>query len=319
MTDFFPASCVVIADDSASDLRLLTAFLAKAGFEVLAFNGGADALAAVAARGPDLVMLDVQMPDMSGLEVCRQLKADETLRAIPVIFISAGADAQEILDGFHAGGVDYITKPYCAAEAVARARAHAELSRSRREILILNQKLVEANRELERLSMTDGLTELANRACYDRMLEKEWRRAQRDRVPLGLLMIDVDHFKAFNDNYGHPAGDACLRQIAQAVQGAVHRPYDLVARYGGEELVVLLPATPAEGCAIVARHILAEVAALGIEHKHSSTAAHVTVSIGMAIQIPEGHGGSDQLVGAADRALYAAKRNGRNRIEGGSP
>jgi diguanylate cyclase (GGDEF)-like protein len=133
-------------------------------------------------------------------------------------------------------------------------------------------------------------------------------------VPLGLVMIDVDHFKAFNDTYGHPAGDDCLRRVAQAIQAAVHRPYDLVARYGGEEMVALLPATPEDGCTIVAEHILAAVSALGIVHEKSSAADHVTVSIGVATVLPDGVCDEAGLVAAADRALYAAKRGGRNRV-----
>ena len=234
---------VLIADDSPTDLSLLSAFMRKGGFEVVVVENGADALAAVAVRAPDLIMLDVQMPNMSGLEVCRSLKGGEATRHIPVIFISGESDVTAKLEGFEAGGIDYITKPYRSAEVLVRARTHIDLYRSRREIVFLNQRLTEANRELERLSLTDGLTGLNNRACYDHALEREWRRAHRDHVPLGLLMIDVDHFKAFNDTYGHPTGDTCLQAVARAVQGAVHRPYDLVARYGGEELAVLLPAT----------------------------------------------------------------------------
>ena len=190
---------VVVADDSPSDLLVVALFMRKAGFDVVAVENGAAALAAVESHGPELVMLDVQMPDMSGFDVCRRLKEADASREIPVIFISAGSDVTAKLDGFDAGGVDYIAKPYRSAEVVARARTHIDLYRSRREILYLNQRLMAANRELERLSQTDGLTGLANRACYDRALEREWRRAQRDRVPLGLVMIDVDHFKLFND------------------------------------------------------------------------------------------------------------------------
>lgn len=306
---------VLVADDSPTDLSLLSAFMRKGGFEVVAVGNGADALAAVTVQAPDLILLDVQMPDMSGLDVCRGIKERETTRDIPVIFISGESDVTAKLGGFEAGGVDYITKPYRSAEVLVRARTHIDLYRSRREILFLNRRLTEANRELERLSNTDGLTGLNNRACYDHALEREWRRAHRDRVPLGLLMIDIDHFKAFNDTYGHPAGDACLQAVARAVQGVVHRPYDLVARYGGEELVILLPATPEEGCSLVARHVLAEVSALAIPHRRSTVADWVTVSIGVATVIPADISAKAQLVKAADRALYRAKEGGRNRIE----
>lgn len=307
----------VIADDSDTDRILLAALLRKAGFRVDAVSDGAAAVVAARTHDPDVIMLDVQMPGLSGEEACRQIKADPALREIPVIFISAGTHTDDKLKAFKAGGVDYITKPYHAAEVIARVHAHAELFRSRREIVALNRQLQAANAELERLSLTDALTELANRACFDRSLAKEWRRAQRDKTPLGLVMIDVDHFKAYNDTYGHPAGDACLKAVARAVQDAAHRPYDLAARYGGEEMAVLLPATPAEGCRIVAERLRATVEGLGLPHAGSKTTSVVTISVGVACHTPEHADGAQGLVAAADQALYRAKHGGRNRVETG--
>lgn len=306
---------VVVADDSPVDLALLRSFLGKAGYDVAAVENGTDALAMVASHRPDLVLLDVQMPDISGLEVCRRLRESAEFREIPVIFVSAGSDSKSILEGFDAGGVDFVTKPFRSPEVLARVRTHIDLYRSRLEIINLNGQLLSANQELERLSQTDSLTGLANRACYEHGLDREWRRALREVVPLGLLMIDVDHFKAFNDTYGHPAGDVCLRSVAQAAQRTVHRPYDLVARYGGEEFVVLLPSTPREGCALVAQRIQADIAALNIAHSGSAAADFVTVSIGVASDIPADIDGKAQLVAAADRAVYRAKDRGRNRVE----
>lgn len=315
MSDQSLSGRVVVADDCATDLALLSAFLRKAGCDLVAVGNGTDALAAAVSHQPELILLDIQMPDISGLEVCRRLKQIEAVREVPVIFVSAGSDKPSVLEGFQAGAVDYVTKPYHSPEVLARARTHIDLYRSRREIERLNGQLLAANQTLERLSQTDALTGLANRACYEQGLDREWRRALREQLPLGFLMIDIDHFKAFNDSYGHPAGDICLQKVARAVQGALRRPYDLAARYGGEEFVVLLPSTPREGCVVVAQHILAAVAALDIAHSGSSAADVVTVSIGVAMDLPTDIEAKGQLVEAADRALYRAKAGGRNRQE----
>lgn len=177
-----------------------------------------------------------------------------------------------------------------------------------------NYLLIAANRKLEVYSQTDGLLGIANRQFFDTRLHDEWNRARRDRAPISLLMIDVDFFKNYNDEYGHPAGDACLQAVAQAAAGKMVRAVDLLARYGGEEFVVVLPNTAAKGAYQVALSICQAVEQLEIPHVASSVAAHVTVSIGVATVVPERHALPAQLVAAADQALYAAKQQGRNRV-----
>jgi diguanylate cyclase (GGDEF)-like protein/PAS domain S-box-containing protein len=176
-----------------------------------------------------------------------------------------------------------------------------------------------AEEELARLATRDGLTGLFNRRRFDDALQQEWRRARRDRTPLSVVMADVDHFKLFNDTYGHQAGDACLRQVAEALQSRVRRPADLAARYGGEEFVVLLPSTPVDGAVVVGEAVRAAVAALGIPHARSTAGPVVTLSLGCATQAP----GTDEppaaLLERADRALYEAKHAGRNRVEAADP
>ncbi len=306
---------IVVADDTDSDRMLITLLLGSAGWTVRPASGGQQALALIRDDPPDLILLDIQMPDMSGLDLCRQLKHDDTLNTIPVIFISAGTEEHEKLSGFKAGGVDYITKPYRPAEVIARIRTHLELQRSRREILELNRQLMASNRELERISQTDALMGIANRGCFDRALIREWRRAEREKVPLSLIMVDVDHFKSYNDTYGHQAGDHCLRHVAQAAEGALHRPCDLLARYGGEELVVLLPNTPEAGALVVGLHMAQSIRDLGLAHRASTTASIVTASFGLATLVPRESLRPEDLIAVADAALYRAKESGRNRVE----
>ncbi len=190
--------------------------------------------------------------------------------------------------------------------ATANLRLEERVDARTRDLAEANRALTKANGQLEVLSRTDGLLGIANRPCFDETLAQEWRRARRDWTPLGLLMLDVDHFKLYNDAYGHPAGDRCLQSVARAATAALRRPGDLLARYGGEELAVLLPNTAADGVRTVALNIIAELAALRLPHAASPVADYVTVSIGAATMTPGTQENATRLVAAADRALYAA-------------
>ncbi len=198
--------------------------------------------------------------------------------------------------------------------ADANVQLEARVAERTHALADANAALVAANNQLQEMSRTDGLLMIANRQCLNERLDQEWRRARREQVTLALVMLDVDHFKRYNDTYGHQAGDRCLQAVAQAAKTAVHRPADLLARYGGEELAILLPNTEIKGARIVAEHVASHLNAMHIPHGASSVADHVTVSIGIAAMIPDQETPVAKLIDAADAALYQAKEGGRNRI-----
>ncbi|MDM9584266.1 diguanylate cyclase [Nostoc sp. GT001] len=439
---------ILLVDDSPKNLHLLSDSLVKLGYTVRSVTSGRMALKTVKAKRPEIILLDIKMPEMDGYEVCRILKADEVLRTIPVIFISALDDVFDKVMAFESGGIDYITKPFQMEEVVARLENQLTIQRQQRlleqenikrrateEILyqsramlasILNSsldgiaamqavrnpvtgdiedfrclvmnpviarafgskseemigKLVlkkflanlepelfnhfvnlvetgealkrdfyhplgnscwyhfvavklndgfaitirditgrkeielalqDANQKLEQLANLDGLTQVANRRCFDARLKAEWKRLAREQQPLSLIMFDVDKFKLYNDYYGHLAGDDCLMRIAQTVQKTIHRPADLVARYGGEEFLVLLPNTDLEGAIKVAQSIQQAIHALAIPHIQSDVKNIITVSLGITSRLPTWDIRPDTLIASADKALYHAKQNGRDR------
>jgi diguanylate cyclase (GGDEF)-like protein len=240
------------------------------------------------------------MPDMNGFETCRRLKADPLTRDIPVIFVTALDSPEDETFGLEAGAVDFISKPLNSAVVRARVRTH---------ITLKHQADL-----LRSMSFVDGLTGVANRRQFDEALQREWRACLRTGTSLALIMIDIDYFKQFNDTYGHPAGDACLRAIAGILNGEISRSHDLIARYGGEEFVCLLPDINLAGAQIKAEQLRQVVHSLSIPHAASSTAPVVTVSVGLALFIPSSELTPEQLVAAADAELYTAKRAGRNRV-----
>lgn len=307
---------ILLVDDDPATIQVLAQILSDVGNLRFAVCGE-DALRLARASVPDLILLDAEMPGMSGFLVCEALKADPLLADVPVIFISSHGEPEFELSGFELGAADFITKPVSPPLVLARVRTQLRV-----------KHLAD---DLRSIAATDVLTGIANRRHFDASLEREWRSARRSGDALALLMVDVDHFKSFNDRYGHPAGDACLRSVAQAMLYASLRPTDLVARYGGEEFVVLLPRTSRSGAEHVARGILDVVEGLAIPHEASVTALCVTVSIGVASYDDDSANwvppspdsrfaddscarcGSIDLVQAADQAMYAAKRSGRRR------
>lgn len=296
-----PRPKVLVVDDIPSNVQVLSRIL-KDDHEIYFATDGIKALDLVQAQLPDLVLLDIMMPGMDGYEVCTRIKANPATRDIPVIFVSARGEVEDETRGLEVGAIDFITKPISPPIVKARVRNHILL---KRQADLLRQ-----------LSFLDGLTGIANRRRFDEVLAREWRRCGRSRAPLSAIMIDVDHFKAYNDLCGHHAGDTCLRAIARLLAEQIRRPADLVARYGGEEFVCLLPETDSGGAASVAESLRTAVEREGIAHPQSSVGPHVTVSLGHATLIPSTDEPPGRLLALADEFLYAAKKSGRNRAAG---
>lgn len=318
---------IVIVDDEPNNLSVLKRILIERGYRVRPAINGEVALKAVQSRPPDLILLDVLMPGgMNGFQVCEHLKADERLRDIPVLFISALTETAEKLKAFEIGGLDYINKPFQAEEVLARVGAQLKLRRMGQRLLEQNEslrneiearkqaqeKLAKANSELEKLVNLDGLTRVPNRRLFDTTLDSEHARAKRHGTPLALCLCDIDFFKRYNDTYGHLAGDDCLRQVAGIIQNALKRPSDLAARYGGEEFAIILPDTTTEGALHIAQTVVHLVAAARLPHSSSETARHVTVSLGLVTTSDAARTTPQKLIEAADTALYQAKASGRN-------
>ena len=290
---------VLVADDDAINREVLGELL-KPEYTVLLARNGAQTLERAARHLPDLILLDVMMPDMDGYEVLRRLRLDPQTAHISVIFISGLDRPEDEANGLKMGASDYIVKPFNQTVVMARVALHLQVVRQRRM--------------LERLANIDGLTELANRRRFDEMYSLEWQRARRSGRPLSLALLDIDAFKQFNDRYGHPAGDRALRSVARVAGAAMRRPGDLAARYGGEELLLLMPETDALEARRVADAVREAVAALNIAHEASSVAPRLTVSIGGATFDAAGEEQQFELFEAADAQLYRAKQNGRDQV-----
>ena len=420
-------AAILIVDDAPANLELLRKLMSEQGYQVYVALSGERALAIAQRAQPDLILLDVVMPDMDGFETCQQLKQNPLTQRIPVIFMSARSDTDDVVAGFDIGAVDYIAKPLRMAEVCARVRAQLQIrsnsetqeeqaerlrtivnhmaeglliieadgriqytnpacdhylgyrenelpgrsiaellspmvtqeyldyfavhaanpdtahNHGTREVAIrhrtghalsmdltltpmyLRQPLYigllhdithhkQSEDALQRAAYLDPLTKIANRRHFDSFLEKEWQRSVRNGGVLSLVVLDVDHFKLYNDSLGHPAGDTCLQQVAQAIDAHACRPGDLAARYGGEEFVMLFSETEADSAMLLAETIRATIEALHLPHPRSTTSAWITVSIGVATIRPHQLDNRETLFVAADRALYVAKEAGRNQV-----
>jgi diguanylate cyclase (GGDEF)-like protein/PAS domain S-box-containing protein len=411
---------ILIVDDAPDHLGALRSTMHKQGYQTFVATSGKRAVEIAQRVKPDLVLLDVVMPGMDGLEACRRLKAHAATARIPVIFMSARGETEDIVAGFDIGAADYIPKPLRMGEVCARVRAQLRLSsgsdttreQADRLRMIVNSMdqgllIVEGNgriqyanpacerylghapealvgrplaqlldchdagcelcahavvgagtREvrvcqpdgglramdltmtpmhaadglfvallhdithhkksedaLQRAALLDPLTKIANRRHFDGFLEREWLRAVRNAQPLSLVVLDVDHFKLYNDSLGHAAGDLCLQRVAQTLQEHAARPTDLAARYGGEEFVLLFGETPFDSAARLAETIRHAVEALELPNPRSPTSPWITVSVGVATIVPTQLDEIENLFVCADRAMYAAKAGGRNRVE----
>ncbi len=311
---------ILVIDDNPANLGVVVQYLEEAKFQVLLAQNGESGLERAEYALPDLILLDVLLPGINGFEVSRRLRSNLKTQNIPVIFMTALSDVRDKIKGFEAGGVDYIIKPIEQAELLARISTHLRLKVLAQRLRQQNQQLraavtatEAAYRELERIASLDGLTQVANRRSFDEHLEREWQYAARDQKSLSLILFDIDYFKPYNDYYGHPAGDECLKQIAQAANRIVRRPADLVARYGGEEFAVILPDASPAAALHITKQIQQEIRNLAIPHACSQVGAHVTLSLGVSSQVIHPEVEATSLVSQADQSLYIAKNQGRDR------
>jgi two-component system, chemotaxis family, response regulator WspR len=288
--------------------------------DVVTAGSGEAALCLVRDRAADfdLVILDLDLTDRDGYSVCRRISA--VLPDVPIVTCSANPDEATVVAAFEAGAVDFVAKPFRPGELVVRTRSALRLREERRRrreherrLVVWARQLEKSNRDLESTVCIDQLTGIANRRHFDNLLRAEWRRATRDHTELSLVLLDLDDFHAFNDRYGHVGGDACLARIAKALAHCLRRASDVLARYGGEELVAILPETDAVGACVVAERLRLCVEELAIPHAGSRCGSVVTLSAGVATLRPTANATPESLVSNADAALFRAKHDGRNR------
>ena len=298
---------ILIVDDSINNIELLSDILVD-DYEVLFATSGQQALNKTLELLPDLILLDIVMPEVDGYELIKILKASSKTAHIPVIFITAKSSTEDMITGFKLGAVDYISKPFTVEEVKVRVKTHIDNQ-------LLVKALKNANQQLEQLSRADGLTGIANRRYFDEFLQQMINRSKRYQHPLSLILIDIDFFKLFNDHYGHQNGDACLIDVARVLNQFAQRDGELAARYGGEEFAIILSTLSAQQALEHAYKCLQAVQALQIEHGKSSCCPYVTISMGV-VTVSEGQDMSaESIIKKADTALYKAKESGRNQVK----
>jgi diguanylate cyclase (GGDEF)-like protein len=297
---------ILLVEDSATLRFAMRNYIIEAGHIALVAQSGEEALQMLETTPVDMIIMDVEMPGLNGFETTRLIREWLGGHWIPIIFVTGRNEDESYREGIEAGGDDYLIKPVSAMIIKAKIRAMERITEMR-------DQLSQLNTELEALSQLDSLTQTYNRRTFNEMAQQQWLLASRQQNPISVLMIDVDHFKLYNDHYGHPAGDVCLKKITQAIRDCLNRPFDLLGRYGGEEFIVLLPETDSLGAMRVADSINAELEKIGLRHEISPTHHNVTVSIGGASCAHTISYSLEDLIKRADRVLYKAKHSGRNR------
>ena len=294
----FKKPTILVVDDMTTTLLLLHDLL-KDTYEVKIAKSGTKALEILESPNDiDLILLDIEMPDINGYDVCKRIKNNETIKNIPIIFITGRTSQEDEEYGLNLGAIDYITKPFNKAIVKLRIKNYLDLKIK--------------NDMLEKLSMYDGLTNIRNRRFFDETFEKTFSEIKRDKKSLAVLMIDIDFFKPYNDNYGHGQGDETLRKVAKALEKTIKRASDFVARYGGEEFVILLKDINKDGVEAVANNLLNAVRELKITHEFSKIENYVTVSIGASYYNSSSDITKLELLLKADETLYSVKNSGRN-------
>ncbi len=303
---------ILVVDDVEVNVQLLTSYLKAAGYEVIPASDGREAIQKVRNIEPDLVLLDVMMPKLNGFDTCKILKEDSDTKFIPVIMVTALNELEDKIRGIDSGADDFLSKPFNKLELLARVRSLLRIKYLHDE---LQEKVIELQRakeELRQLAITDGLTNLYNYRYFKEQLQQEINRATRHGLSVALVMIDIDHFKHYNDKNGHPAGDMLLRKLGKLLKDNV-RNIDLAARYGGEEFSLVLIETNKYAAKIVAEKIRKLIEQQKFDYEESQPLGKITISTGVAT-FPEDATEFERLVEAADKRLYQAKKAGRNTI-----
>ncbi|MBN1196025.1 MAG: diguanylate cyclase [Candidatus Aminicenantes bacterium] len=296
---------LLIADDDNVSRLIVEKSARDQGFKVFTAVDGYAAMNIIREKGIQIAILDWMMPRVSGIELCRQMRRQNESEYQYIILCTARTQSGDIVKGLNAGADDYITKPYNIKELEARLRIG-------KRIIDLQHKLMRTQEKLKRLAIHDSLTNLLNRGEISRILEEQWIQTRREKRPLGVIMLDIDHFKTVNDRYGHQAGDAVLVEVSRRLKECM-RPYDKVGRYGGEEFLVLLPNCDQADTEKIAERIRSRVCATPVtafEHEH-----HITISLGGTVVTPEESTPAETVLNRSDMALYHAKANGRDRVE----
>ncbi len=301
---------VLVVDDNELDRTYLRSILEGDGYQVLEAESGREAIQLVertSQRPIHLVLMDVVMPMLDGLDTVKRMRRAHPKHWFPIIYLSTKEDETLICQALEAGGDDFLTKPVPTNLLLAKMRAFARVAD-------LQQELETMNLELFQSSITDPLTQVHNRLGFLNQFEVQWRICAREEMPMSVIMIDVDHFKSYNDTYGHPEGDRCLHAIAGALQTALKRPADLLGRFGGEEFIAMLPTTDMGGAVRIGEDMREAVRALNIASATNPKNEVVTVSVGVSTCEMVRLSQSENLIRTADDALYAAKGSGRNRV-----
>ncbi|HEX5227336.1 MAG TPA: diguanylate cyclase [Bryobacteraceae bacterium] len=297
---------ILIADDSIVSRHLLEATLRKWGYEVMVACDGAEALAILQREdAPSLIILDWMMPGMTGVEVCRRIRARDSEPYTYILLLTSKSQKEDLIEGMEAGADDYITKPFDQNELQVRLRAGIRL-------VDLQAQLLRAREDLRVQATHDSLTLLWNRSSILTELSRELARSERDARPLGVVIVDLDHFKQINDTHGHLAGDAVLREAARRMQSGI-RQYDSIGRYGGEEFLIIFPGSSEADCCAQADRLRKQLG--GAEMSVNDTKLRVTASFGVTTALPGERWTEEALIRRADEALYRAKKSGRNRVE----
>ena len=297
---------ILVVDDNRDNVEIIATRLRFRGYQIDEASDGAQAIASVQQNSPDLILLDVMLPDIDGYEISRRLKGDDKLPFIPIILVTARDTTQDKVAGLDAGADDYLTKPINFPELEARVRSMLRIKKLQDEIEL-------KNKELERLSISDGLTGLFNHRHIHALLNQEFERTERTGERITVAMFDLDRFKSVNDNYGHQSGDRVLEEMAEILRESA-REIDRLGRYGGEEFMVLLPDTSIDDAEVFVERVRREVARRPFDIGEDKEPLRMTISAGIATFPHERVDSPETLVRLADEALYTAKTTGRNRV-----